>query len=286
MTSPTPPVPPGVPQAAAVQQVAQEVARKAVAQTDELRALAMEIGQQVKPEFKASTFRKGIITAVNDNATPPTVSLQLSGDTATTISGVRRLEGYSPVVNQTALVLKQGSEIMALGHIATQPESPWTQVSLNSGFSHDGNSNGNLEYRKVIDHGSEKIQWRGGVNRNSGNVLCTLPTGFRPSSRRTLLTARTAVGGSNDVKVDFNTNGTVELVGLQTAPNLFTSGNSTDSRTYDHPAHSHGGATGGGQSISTTDFANFVHSHNLNLSVTNSVSEPSWISFNGLEYFL
>lgn len=279
--SPTPPTPSGVPQAAAVQQVAQEISRAKVAQTDELRALAMEITQQIKPDFKAATFRKGIVTAVNDAGTPPTLSLQLSGDTETTISGVRRMEGYSPTVGQTVLVLKQGSEIMALGHIATTPESPWTQASLNFGFDHDGHSNGNLEFRLIVDHGSQKVQWRGGVDRNSGTTVCNVPSGFRPSSRRSLPTARNA-NGMNVVRIDFQTGGDVDLVGLTTSPGVFID-SSFDGTSFngDSHVHSHGG------DVTSTSFVE-THQHTLSHDhgTSSSTPSPNWISFNGLEYFL
>lgn len=290
MSTPVPPVPPGIPSQVAEQQQGQQVAHTAAAQSDELRALAIEMQ---KPEFtfEACTFRKGIITAVADGP-PPSVSLQISGDTATTISGVRRLEGYTPIVGQTVLILKQGSEIMALGHIAVSEETGWTLATLQSGFTHDGNNNGNLMYRKVRDHGADKIQWKGAVDRNTGSTVTNLPVGFRPASARSLVAARNDSGGSNVVRVDFWEGGDVNLFGLSAAPNMF---DSMGSSTYDHPAHSHGGATGvtdpadglanaHSHSISSTDFASHSHSHSL--TVTASVSEPNWISFNGLEYFL
>jgi hypothetical protein len=84
----------------------------------DLRALAMEL-QKSGLTFDPARGRKGTITAVSLATSPPTVTLQLSGDTTVSIPGVRVLRTYTPAVNDTAILLDQGNELLALGTVAT-----------------------------------------------------------------------------------------------------------------------------------------------------------------------
>lgn len=84
---------------------------------DDLRRLATVL-QQSGLSFDPVTMRKATVTAVNLASTPPTVSIQLSGDTTTTVDGVRVFRAYTPVVNDSALILKQGKDLLALGTVA------------------------------------------------------------------------------------------------------------------------------------------------------------------------
>jgi len=103
----------------------------------------------------------------------------------------------------------------------------WNQPALATGYSHDGNSNGNVQYRKITAAGTDLVEWRGGLNityssnalQNSGNFLtAALATDYRPPSRRTITVACSAASSSSlSVKVDFQTDGTVQIVGPTTA---------------------------------------------------------------------
>lgn len=84
----------------------------------DLRALAAELQKGQQLGFDPASVRKAIITAVDLTSTPPVVSIQLSGDTTTTIPGVRVFRSYTPVVNDVALILKQGNDLLALGTVA------------------------------------------------------------------------------------------------------------------------------------------------------------------------
>lgn len=88
----------------------------------DLRDLASEL-QKDRLGFAPATFRKAVIAAVNLTSTPPKVSIQLSGD-STVIPDVRIFRNYVPVVNDTALILKQGPDLLALGTVAGS--SYWT----------------------------------------------------------------------------------------------------------------------------------------------------------------
>lgn len=258
--------PPILPEETAAQDAAAQAAAAEAAQMDAIRELAAEIAKQAVLDFDPATIRKGVITAIADTSAPPTISVQISGDTTTTIDGIRYITSYAPVVGDTALIIKQGTDLVALGNIAAAfSATAWTTVTLGAGFSHNGNANGNVRYRKVWDHGSPKMQWRGAADRSSGTAAVSTPlaTGYRPLNRVSVVVARSATGGSNVVKLDFDTDGTVNMVGGQTAPNNGTTGNTTpgdsthnhgqhehviSESTHQHPNHDH--------SISTT-----VHSH-------------------------
>jgi hypothetical protein len=175
--------------------------------------------------FDPGTFRKGIVTSIFTTTTPPTISVTISGDT-TVIDGVRFFDSYSPQVGQTVILGKQGSDIWGMGSIADLPAASgggsWTDAVLGTGFAHDGNGNGTLQYRRVMDNGAWKMQWRGAVARTSGNlVLATaLAAEYRPGSKRSVACARDVQGGSNVVVVDFSTSGTLDITGQTTVPVL------------------------------------------------------------------
>lgn len=236
--------PPVVPEETAAQDQAAEAQSAESAQLDAIRELATEIAKQAVLDFDPATIRKGTVTAIADTSAPPTLSVQISGDTTTTIDGVRYIEAYTPAVGDVALIIKQGTDLVALGKIAANfSATTWTTVTLGAGFSHNGNGNGNVRYRRVWDNGSPKMQWRGGASRSSGTIAVTTPlaTGYRPQSLVSVIVARSAVGGANDVKLDFKVDGTVEMIGGQTAPNSGTTGSTTpNDSTHSHGQHEHG----------------------------------------------
>lgn len=87
-------------------------------QVDELRQLAAEMQKSDLP-FDPASIRKGNVTAVSLASTPPTVTVQLSGDTTTDIPGVRVARNYTPVVGDQALLIKQGTDLLALTAVAS-----------------------------------------------------------------------------------------------------------------------------------------------------------------------
>jgi len=262
---------------------------------EEIRLLAQQLLKSGQLGFDPSTLLKGIVTAVDVTGSPPTVSIQISGDTTTTITSIRLMDNYTPRVGHTVLVDKLGPNIMVRGHIAdsgatdVEAESVgWIRATLSAG-SHNGNDNGDVYYRRILDHGSWKMQWRGGWAVSGTTMIDAgdaLDEDYRPSSLRSLLTARTALE-RNGVKVDFNTDGTVELVGstLSTAnatvsgdvfnssTGIITFTNSDSNANHNNVAHYHqlGNAHDHG-------FSGGSHSH--------ATSSPTWVSLHGLEYFL
>jgi hypothetical protein len=103
----------------------------------------------------------------------------------------------------------------------------WTQPTLATGYTHDGNLNGNVQYRVVTTSGGTFVEWRGGLGityssnalQNGGNFLsAALAAAYRPPSLRTVTVACSASSSSSlSVKIDFKTDGTVLIVGTTTA---------------------------------------------------------------------
>lgn len=101
----------------------------------------------------------------------------------------------------------------------------WTTVSLASGFTHNGNSNGSLQYRIVNLFGEDTLMLRGAVNvtysgspstiANGGYVTGTaLPFGARPTALRSLTGACSTTNSDVlSVKIDIGTDGRIQIVG-------------------------------------------------------------------------
>lgn len=279
MATPTPPDvpepvnPPAVPPAvnAPPQPVGEDTA---------IRDLVQEIVKQTSLGFDPATIRKGTITALV-NGTPPTLTLNVSGDTTVTVSGVRWLDSYSPVVGDTVLLMKQGADVLAIGRIAanTTATANWTQATLSSGFSHNGDSQGNVEYRKVWDYGTWKMQWRGAVARSANNTIVSgLAADLRPASKRNLVVARNEDNGQNSCHLEFTTGGSVVLEAETQNISVDSHGHSLTITSLG--SHSHGG----------TVPASLDHFHNDSFVSSNTstatIAAPTWVSFNGVEYFL
>lgn len=273
MTTPdesVPAEPPVVPEEAAAQDAAAEAEQAAAAQLDAIRELATEIAKQTLLDFDPATIRKGAVTAIATTSAPPTLSVQISGDTTTTIDGVRYIEGYNPVVGDVVQFFKQGTDLIAFGKVAEQfSQSTWTLAPLGSGWSHNGNSGGNVMYRKVWDHGSPKMEWKGTAARSSGTAVLGTPldSTYRPAVLRPTTAARTGTGGANSVKLDFYPDGTVLMVGGATAPSgtaAAASGTTGSESGHNHGItnndHSHGGDTNSGGSHGH-GIANNDHNH-------------------------
>lgn len=272
-----------------------------VASGQQSSEISQLVDQLAKPDipFDPATIRKGTIAASNPTNTPPDVSLTISGDDTTTVDAVRYLDSYSPVVGDTVLIIKQGTDIVVLGQIndgGTGTASGWiTPTPLGTGFSNNGNSNGNPSYRLVVDNGDLKIQWKGSVAKTgTATALFTMPTGFRPASKRSMLTGRDPDGGSNSVQLDFNSDGTIVVIGGTTVPSGTGTTGASASLSHQHSlgttdfqicgylskagsdlCHAHG--------MGSSDFQLGTHTHTMgNLAVT----FPVWITLNGVEYFL
>lgn len=318
---PVPPEP--TPEQAAQAKAEADAAAAQAAQTEAIRALASEIAKQTMLDFDPATLRKGTVASIESGGTPPTVTVTLSGST-TTIPGVRYLDSYAPVVGDTVIFLKQTSDVLIIGQIAVNfAESSFTTVALDNGNTHNGNGEGNFQIRRVWDHGAWRVDLVGGINYAGNNLVNALDSKYRPvnATRRTVLCARSA-NGSNGVKVDFNADGTVVLVGGTTTGASDTHNHGSHDHSIPDSSHTHGSHehvipnTDHFHSGTTTvvsghehGIPNTSHSHSGTTNVetpntsthnhggtngstpnddahTHTVDDPLWVSFNGLHYYL
>lgn len=101
--------------------------------------------------------------------------------------------------------------------------STWTNVTLASGYAHNGNSNGNFQYRKVNFFGEDTLMFRGAVDvtysgstiPNGGVVTGTaLPTSARPTTLRTINVPCSDISSSRiSLKLDIRTDGHLQIFG-------------------------------------------------------------------------
>jgi hypothetical protein len=332
--NPVPSTPDPTPEEAAAAQAAADLAAAQAAQADAVRALATELFTQLAKDADYCTIKKGTVASIQSTATPPTLTITLSGST-TEIPGVRYVDSYAPVAGDTVDVLWQASSVLVLGQVAANfAESTWTTAPLVNGNSHNGNGNGNFQMRRVWDHGAWRVDLQGGINYAGNNICNAIDAKYRPvnATRRTLSCSRDA-NGSNVVKVDFGADGTVTMVGGTTAPFSATPNDSThshgqhehgiDNSTHNHGNHEHGipavnaglsehnhsGAVStvghqhpthdhsGTTNVETPNDSSHSHSGTTQMTTPNDsthnhgghshdVSDPAWISFNGLHFYL
>lgn len=105
--------------------------------------------------------------------------------------------------------------------------SAWTTVSMASGYGHNGNTNGNVQYRVVNFFGEISVMLQGGLDLASaytgspsnivnGGILNSvpLPVAARPGGLRTVAAACSQVNSfSNTVKLDAQVDGYLRIVG-------------------------------------------------------------------------
>ena len=100
----------------------------------------------------------------------------------------------------------------------------WTTISLASGWSQNGNNQGNLQYRIVNFAGEDTIMFRGGISRASYPSslpdhftinASSLPTSARPSTLRTILVPCSDASSDRiSLKLDITTSGSLDLFGI------------------------------------------------------------------------
>lgn len=275
----------------------------------DLRRLAMAI--DTPPEAATARVITGTVTAVSLTGTPPSITVKMQGDDVE-VAGIAFIESYSPVVGDTVNMIKQGSEVWAIGQIVTTSAAPtdtgWIQPTLAANITTDPVDP--VRYRVIVDHGTRKVQMRGGVSvASAANTLWTMPTEARPVvNMRPILIARDP-NGANDTHLTPNANGTMVLSGSGTAGSSTggstSTGNASVSGTSDwvqDPPFSAGGqpTTNGPYNDDTGvdhvhqmnhrhGFNAGSHSHSIPAgggSHTHSVPASTWVSFNGIEYFL
>lgn len=106
----------------------------------------------------------------------------------------------------------------------------WTTITLASGWSQNGNSQGTFQYRIVNLFGEDTIMLRGGISRAS--YPSTIPAYFelnttalpptaRPGSLRTILVPCSDMGSTRiALKLDITTDGWLRLYGISRPTDL------------------------------------------------------------------
>jgi hypothetical protein len=256
---------------------------------DEIRQLATALAPD---PITAMSGHKGVVDSISlgGAGTPPTITVDVGG---VLVPGVAIAANYTPQAGDTVVLAKQGNSYVALFRIgaesskSNEDEGGWTAAGLNAAHATQGSAT--VMYRRINDHGSWKMQWKGAVDYGSGTtslLASALDADFRPSVARQCTVARSVTGGESTARIDFNSDGTVTLWGLSRSNDL---GYSDYAGGY---SHSHGGATGvtdpadglaNAHSHAIFDSSSADHRHYLG---TLSIDDPPWVSLDGVEYFL
>lgn len=139
-------------------------------------------------------------------------------------------------------------------------------------------------YRRVMDNGCWKVQWKGAINYGGSTSVLSAGLGgdFRPAAKVSMISSRTA-SSSNVVGIDFDTDGTVSIVGPTVAPSEGSAGGISVG-DHQHTYTDYYGASGEFSLSNATSangsFSTGGHQHGV------TVAAPTWVGFNGIEYFL
>ena len=258
------------------------------------QTLTMDPGQPV-------TMTKGVVQAYSIGGQPPTLTIQLSGDTTTNIAGVRFIDSYSPAVGDVVQVIKQGPMLMVLGQIAggaNHAANGWVEPLLAANWA--THAFDPVMYRLILDNGSKKIQLRGRATITGGSPsnIWTMPTDLRPLfNMAPVLVPRGFGGGSVAAQIDILSNGQINLVGGTVGvTGVSSSGGSTTGSTDTNHKHRSSDVYTDPPTTNTlrTDWTEFIvtgpinHTHSTpnHTHTMTSVTYPDFVSFNGVEYFI
>lgn len=271
----------------------------------EIRNLVQQMQKSGSLGFDPATFIKGTVTAFDFAGAPPTLTINIGGDTTTEISDIRLLNNYSPEIGHTVLVGKQGSTVAVLGHISElsaftvdDGAGGWVRANLTHG-THGGGGQGDIYYRRIQDHGTWKVQWRGSWGVDSSLLMLDTSDSvqadaYRPSSRRVIVAARSGSnGGTASMTWVFDPDGTVYVDsagGTAGGPATVTGevGNTSSGTGGATASHIHADPQGSTTGSESSDHGHsYSHGHPFSGGAhTHSIPLPTWASLNGVEYFL
>lgn len=133
-----------------------------------------------------------------------------------------------PAVNSVVWVMFNGGYINKPLYVPSDKDEQvvWNTVTLETGYTHNGNSQGNVQWTTYVMGGQRWVEWRGGMNvaqtgsagsytmPNSGTFYTMTDTDLQPPQRRSMSTSQNYFGGTTpSVKLDFNTNGDCNVIG-------------------------------------------------------------------------
>lgn len=183
-----------------------------------------------------SGLYRGVVRSTSDPAQLGRVRLQVAQVTGTALTAwvpPAQSGGALPGVGEQVWVLYEGGDASYPTYIPPIAPAPislvqdWTPVTLASGFTPNGNSNGTPEFRVMDILGSRQVEWRGGINISYeagsialGGLFLAEQMNFKPSTRRTVDAACSAASSAvNCLKIDFQANGDAGIVGTNTTTN-------------------------------------------------------------------
>jgi hypothetical protein len=155
----------------------------------EIVSLSEKILQNDSKVFGSAQLRQGVITAID--VSTETCSLNFSGDMTNVVVGVSTLHSYAPLIGDVVWILKNGSDLLVIGPVASSPGYQWTPISYPTGWS-TWSGFPDLAYKP---DGLGRVWFRGGVSvaaSNGTGVKFTMPTGFRPAVQTQIMIPITA----------------------------------------------------------------------------------------------
>lgn len=174
---------------------------------------------------------RGIVVSTKDPTNKKRIRVkvpQVSGNAELEWAESANAGSPIPSVNSIVWVMFNGGYINKPLYIPTEEDLVWTKVTLNTGYTHDGNAEGDVMWTSYTWRGTKYIEWQGGMTvastgsegsfavPNSGVFFTFADTKLRPSSRRTVAVGKnlysTANYVNNTAKIDFNTTGNCTVV--------------------------------------------------------------------------
>ena len=136
-----------------------------------------------------------------------------------------------PAVGTTIWIMFSGGDITKPAYFGNSVWNSsfliqdWTNYSLVSGFTGNGNNNGTPQFQVVSEYGSLKVNMRGGINITypggtiaNGGQWTTTPSIARPLPSGTIRSlgaaCSAATSTSLSLKIDVNASGTTNIVGI------------------------------------------------------------------------
>lgn len=159
----------------------------------------------------AGSFITGTVTEVQLLA--GTITCTIMGD-PTLIPGIAFMDTYTPMVGDSPIFMKQGTDLIAIGTIqGASSSASWTPVSYKAGYTDVAGVGGPGMYRAVCESGDVKVQIKGSFTPPgvAGTGLAwTYPASsvWIPAHERDITIATNL---TTDVQLHFDTAGNVYI---------------------------------------------------------------------------
>lgn len=186
----------------------------------------------MQPKYDA--IYRALVTSTTDSTNSGKIRVQcpqIGG-----LAEIRAAEPVNPVlpvpaVGSTVWIMFNGGDITKPAYFSNTASQillkDWTNFTLVSGFTGNGNNNGTPKYQAIMEFGSVKVNIQGGLNVTypsstiaNGGVWCDpLPDIITPttSSIRTVTAACSlASSTARSMKIDFKNDNTAQIVGTNT----------------------------------------------------------------------